>query len=75
MEINNLPDTVQGNDHKDAWENGVRNLTEWENIKNDQTELKDTITEIKNTLDIINSRLDEHSRVVENHIGWTEKQM
>ena len=40
------------------WMNRVKSLTELENTKKNQTELKDTITEIKNTLDVINSGLD-----------------
>lgn len=40
------------------WMNRVKSLTELENTKKNQTELKMTITEIKNILEGIESRLD-----------------
>ena len=62
-------ETVQSNDHKDDQitqeENGcteqeVRFFNkEWENIKNNKTEMKSTITEMKNMLEGINNRLHD----------------
>ena len=63
--------------------NTVRSLTELENTKKNQTELKKTITELKNTLEGINSRLNNREewiskledRVVEIIQGEQKKKM
>ena len=39
---------------------------DWENIRKNQSELKNTITEMKNTLEWINSRLDDTEEWISN---------
>ena len=43
---------------REEWMNTMRSFTELENVKKNQTELKNTLTEKKKALEGINSRLD-----------------